>query len=57
MKRFKSFLVALAFIFAGVLAFSLASNTKVHAEGTTVTYTVTSKTTVSHAPDKYVLNP
>lgn len=47
MKRFKSFLVALAFIFAGVLAFSLASHTKVHAEGTTVTYTVTSKTAVS----------
>ena len=35
MKRFKSFLVALAFIFAGVLAFSLASNTKVHAETAT----------------------
>ena len=47
MKRFKSFLVALAFIFAGVLAFSLASNTKVHAEGTTVTYTVASTSSVS----------
>lgn len=35
MKRFKKVFMALAFIFAGVLAFSLASNTKVHAEPTT----------------------
>lgn len=47
MKRFKKVFMALAFIFAGVLAFSLASNTKVHAEGTEVIYTVTSKTAVS----------
>lgn len=47
MKRFKKVFMALAFIFAGVLAFSLASNTKVHAEGTTVTYTVASTSSVT----------
>lgn len=49
MKRFKSFLVALAFIFAGVLAFSLVSNTKVNAETTSFdfsggTFNTTDKT-------------
>lgn len=47
MNKIKKCLLTLAFIFTGVLVFALASKTPVHAEGTTVTYTVTSKTEVS----------